>query len=296
MSEFGYNVPPSVPPDSLGDRILRGDPALHRQKSKDHKQKYDPEIGDLYYDFENRQLWAWRVEDNGQIGHWQLVPLAGDPLRFRTPPFHVSVGVDSGTITIERRSGTDGTLLTKGDLKVYLYTNVVDVGALHETFESAAVQDALGPPQVNHITIVDGQSSANFKYKTKNAVVGDIILITASVNNLAPPTPAVDVPVPEVLAYTYLFVDEPVLVFTTPPFQVIVANVSPTITVQRQDAKGTPLTSGDQLVYLYTTSPTGSFSTGLTATILDGQSTVSFTYVESLTPGNPVLTASTVAL
>jgi hypothetical protein len=92
------------------------------------------------------------------------------------------------------------------------------------------------------------------------------------------------------------------LVFTTAPKQVEQDEETSNITIQRRDEADEPLTTGDLLVYLYSSSPDGIFRFDppggdppvevTTVTIEDGDSTVSFTY-EDADAGNPVITAST---
>lgn len=85
------------------------------------------------------------------------------------------------------------------------------------------------------------------------------------------------------------------IIFTTAPKQVAAAVPTTDITIQRVDKNGLAYASGALTVYLYSSSATGVFSTGTTVTIPDGSDTASFTYTDTV-GGNPVLTASTVAL
>ena len=103
-----------------------------------------------------------------------------------------------------------------------------------------------------------------------------------------PPVTTQDADQTEPVAITYL-------VFTTAPEAVDAGVATGTITVERRDVANELLTEGALTVYLYSTSSGGVFSTGATATIADGDSSVSFTYTDDTT-GNPVLTASTEAL
>lgn len=79
--------------------------------------------------------------------------------------------------------------------------------------------------------------------------------------------------------------------FTTQPQQIVASVASANITIKRLNAAGDAITSGDLVIHLYTTSSGGSFSAN-PVTITNTNSTVSFTYTDSVA-GNPVITAST---
>jgi parallel beta-helix repeat protein len=86
------------------------------------------------------------------------------------------------------------------------------------------------------------------------------------------------------------------LAFTTLPFSIPAGTASPTITVQRQDTYGNPITAENNRTVTLTSSSAGTvtFNPVSPLTITNGTSSVNFTYADSL-GGSPTITAASTA-
>ncbi|HEY7107415.1 MAG TPA: MBG domain-containing protein [Acidimicrobiia bacterium] len=200
------------------------------------------------------------------------VTAATPKLVFLTSPQTMTNGVTSDTITIQRQSAA-GAALTSGSLNVSLSSSPNGSGSFRNTNDSNTI---------NSVTIPSGVSSVSFRYRPSQT--GSPTLIAAA-SGFTSATQVETVVLPK-------------LVVITAPQTMTQGLASNTITVQRQAANGTPLTSGNQSVSL-SVSPSGSgvfrnsgdSSTITSVTISNNSSSANFRFRPSAT-GTPTLMVS----
>ena len=200
------------------------------------------------------------------------VTSATPKLVFLTPAQTMTVGVTSDTITVQRQSAA-GTPLTTGSLNVSLTASPSGSGSFRNTSDSNTV---------NSVTIPNGVSSVSFRFRPSSTGAPTLIAGASGFSS----------------AIQVETVVLPKLVFTTAPQTMTQGLTSGTITVQRQAANGTPLSSGNLSVSL-SVSPggsgvfrnTGDSSTITSVNISNNSTSASFRFRPSTT-GTPTLTVA----
>jgi subtilisin-like proprotein convertase family protein len=204
-----------------------------------------------------------------------ITPVPATQLQFSTAAQHLVPGATSGLMTVE--------LLTAGNVVTQAGVGGVTVN-LSSSSVSGSFFDTNGNP-VTSITIINGQSTASFRYVDTAAGTPTI---TAASNGL---TSALQQETVELQ-----------VAFSTAPKTLFAGVLSSAISLTLEDNSGnaTPAPTGGETIALSSSSSTGIFQDLLgnvitSVTAPAGSSTVSFKYIDS-TIGTPTVSATVAGL